>query len=116
MERVCRHSDETGGGFDPRVCGLGVRAGRCEERRKRGRGVRERTVRRGRGMQKGGPEEGVRSVMAQAKVVTRRTAASTSRRQDFRASKSLVRKYEVSGKNRMRLHSTAKWNYQGPVR
>jgi hypothetical protein len=22
--RVCRHSDETGGGFNPRVCGLGV--------------------------------------------------------------------------------------------
>jgi hypothetical protein len=23
-QRVCRHSDETGGGFGPRVCGLGV--------------------------------------------------------------------------------------------
>jgi len=56
-------------------------------------------------MQKGGPEEGVRSVMAQAKVVVKRTAASTSRRQDFRASKSLVRKYVVKGKNRMRLDS-----------
>jgi hypothetical protein len=69
-----------------------VRGGKGE-----GEGVRERAVRRGRGMQKGGPEGGVRSVIPKPKWLPQYQENRGQRKlkEDFRARASKSLRSEV---------------------